>query len=237
MVGVAASGEALDASQATDGLSSLNDLLDSWSNEELMIPNQVREVFALISGQQTYTMGTGGNFNTTRPMRIENAWLQVAGTTPALELPISVVTEEEWARIPLKTLQSTYPTTLYAEDTQPLETLNLYPVPSQVNSLVIYSQKPLSAITLDGTISVPKGYLRAMRYNLALELAPEYGKTPPEIVVNIAIQALSDIKRANFKPTYMSCDAALLSRGSGASSEWAAMVGSVDDCNCDGGTF
>lgn len=237
LLGVVASGEALDASQATDGLSSLNDLLDSWSNDDLMIPAVTREVFPLVAGTQTYTIGASGAFNTSRPMAYENAYLQVAGTSPALELPVAIVTEAEWARIPQKSMQSSYPTELYAEDTYPLDTLNLWPVPSQVNNLVLYTSKPLGNVTLDSVIALPKGYARAIRYNLALELAPEYGKQPPEIVASIAIQALSEIKRANFKPTYLSCEPALLGRRSGAGNDWFAMVGTLEDTDVDGGTF
>lgn len=238
LLGVIASGETLDASQATDGLSSLNDWLDSLSNDDLLIPAITREVFALVAGQGTYTMGAGGNFNTARPMTYENAWLQVAGTSPLLEIPIRIVTEAEFARIPVKTLQSSYPSTLYREDTYPLDNLNLWPVPSQTNSLVLYTSKPLANVTLDTVFSLPKGYNRALRYNLAIELAPEYGKQPSELITGVAIQALSEIKRANFKPVYMTCDAAQFNRPRGASSEWYAMIGTVDDCDsCDGGTF
>jgi hypothetical protein len=237
LIGVVASGEALDSAQATDGLSSLNDMIDSWSNDDLLIPAITREVFPLTAGQQTYTIGSGGNFNTARPMTYENAWLQVAGTSPALELPIKIVTEAEFARIPLKGMTSTYPAILYSEDTYPLDNINLWPIPSQSQSLVLYTSKPLANLTLDTAIALPKGYNRALRYNLAIELAPEYGKTPSEIVAEIAIQSLSEIKRANFKPVYMTCDLAVLNRSpGGASPEWAAMIGTILQ-DIDGGTF
>jgi hypothetical protein len=54
--------------------------------------------------------------------------------------------------------------------------LHLNPVPSAADTLVLYTWQQLSrfAATSD-TFDLPPGYARAIRYNLALELAPEYG--------------------------------------------------------------
>ena len=60
----------LTASELQDGLESLNRMLDSWSADELTLYQVIREQFPLVSGQNPYTMGYGGNFNTSRPMKI-----------------------------------------------------------------------------------------------------------------------------------------------------------------------
>lgn len=210
LLGVTASGESISANEASDALSSLNDLLDSWSTQSLLIPNRVREVFPLVSGQQSYTMGTGGNFNTARPMRIEHALLQVTSVSPALELPIKILTEDQFAGILIKTLNSTYPLYAYAEGTFPLETLNVWPVPNQVNNIVLYSWKQLANLTSLATVlNLPPGYNRALKHHLAIELAPEFGRSVAPEIVAVADAAIADIKRMNFKPSYMTVDNAL----------------------------
>jgi hypothetical protein len=58
--------------------------------------------------------------------------------------------------------------------------------------------------TLDEVSSVatdiyfPLGYLRAFRYNLACELAPEFGVEPSPQVQRIAMTSKRNIKRINF---------------------------------------
>lgn len=214
LIGVLASGESLSSSEATDGLSALNNLLDSWSTENLLIPNKVREVFPLVPSQASYTMGTAGNFNTTRPMQIEEAFIQLTSSNPVIELPVRILTKEQFASILIKQLSSTLPTDLYAEGTYPLETLNLWPVPSSVNNLVLYSSKPLAELTTLGTaLSLPPGYERALRFNLALELSPEYGRAVPDVVALTASDSKANLKRQNAKPKYLRVDDALLARG------------------------
>lgn len=210
LLGASASGEALGAAEATDGLSAFNDMLDSWSTEKLLIPNKVREVFALIAGQSAYTIGTGGNFNTSRPTEVENALLQVTSSSPALEIPMKILTKDQYAGILLKTLQSTYPLYLYAEGTFPLETINVWPVPSGADNIVLYSSKQLANLTdINTALSLPPGYNRALRFNLAIELAPEYGKAASAEIVEIASQSKANIKRMNSKKKYLQVDEAL----------------------------
>src|SRR5438477_10734207 len=91
------SGEVPSSDEAADGLVSLNDLLDSWNAERLMVFTITIAEFPLVPGQQVYTYGTGGNFNAARPARIDRASI-VSLTNPAqpLELQIDYFTDQEW---------------------------------------------------------------------------------------------------------------------------------------------
>jgi hypothetical protein len=213
LIGVLAEGESLSAQGANDALNSLNDLLDSWSNEGLIAFPLLRETFALatVGLQQTYTWGTGANLNSAWPMRVRKALIQLTGTSPPIELPMQMLNADEYAAVVLKTLQSNFPLYCYIDDAYPARNVNVWPVPTDsTNSLGFYSTKPLITIaTLGQVLSVPPGYLRAIRYALAIELAPEYGKTAPQEVIAIAEQSKAAIKRNNTKPIYLTMDAAL----------------------------
>jgi hypothetical protein len=214
LIGALAPGEAPSAAELADGVVTLNQMASSWSLETLMIPAKVREDFTLISGQGRYSMGPGGDFDTTRPVRIENALLQLDGSVPFSELALDIITKEQWAAIPVKNLRSSLPTELYAEGTSPLEYINIWPIPDQARSIAIYSAKPLGAFTADTVLSLPPGYEKALRYNLAIELAPEFGRSVTAEVVAGAQESKSLIKTQNSKPMYLSVDSALLpSRG------------------------
>lgn len=222
LLGVLASGEAPSSSEATDALSALNDMIDTWSNESLLIPNKVREVFPLVAGKGSYTMGPAGDFNTSRPMKIEKALVQLVSSNPSIEIPMDILTEEQYAGIILKGNQSTYPLYLYEENTFPLDTVNVWSVPSAVNNIVLYSWKPLTQVaSLSTVLSLPPGYQRALRYSLAVEIAPEYGKEPSSVVVEIASAARAAVKRMNSKPLFMRVDESITAK----SKAWNWMTG------------
>lgn len=209
-VGILAAGEVPSASEATDGLLALVNMLDSMSNERLVIYSTVREVFALVANQATYTWGIGGNFNSARPQLITRGYIQAAGTNPVAELLMEQYIEQQYADIIVKTVNSTIPTIYYNDDNNPLANISFWPVPIVVCNAVFYSWKPLSTFaTLNTVISLPPGYLRMLVYNLAIEIAPDYGKVASDQVVAIALQSMKNIKRMNANPIYLSVDPAL----------------------------
>lgn len=197
LVGAIGTGESLSADEAADGLASLNDLLDSWSTDGLLIPASTIEEFTLTPGQASYTIGVSGNFNTANPQVIEEARLKdVSGS--AFEIPLSIYNIQEYADIAQKQTQSTQPEALYFQRGAPLSTIYLYTVPSAANKLVLYSKKALSNFTsVNDSISLPPGYQRALRYNLALELAVEYGKQPSEYVFQTSQELKAQLMRVN----------------------------------------
>lgn len=73
---------------------------------------------------------------------------------------------------------------------------------------------PLAQVdSLDSTVSMPDGYEDALIYNLAVRIAPEYGRMIPDAVALVAVESKAGVKRANHKPLYLEVDGALLSRG------------------------
>lgn len=214
LISAIATGETPSSDELNDGLFSLNSMLDSWSTESLFIYATQKETFQLIPGKQTYTMGTGGDFATTRPQKIQMAFVELLGTSPTSELALDILTLDQWANIVTKNIQSTLPTKLYAEYTNPLCTVNIFPAPATANNLNIYSWKPFSKFaTLNDAIALPPGYERAIRYSLALEIAPEYGKQVSPDVQASAVNSKAAIKRMNIKPELMVCEIGLSSDG------------------------
>lgn len=210
VVGILAEGEVPGANQMNDAFALFNDFIDSLSTESLVIYSKIREPFNLVAGQQSYTFGIGGNFNSSRPQLIENAGIIAPGTNPATEVGMRIINKDEFAQIMLKSQQSTIPLFLYNDDQYPLANINLWPVPSAITQLILYSWKPLSQFaTLDDVISLPPGYARMLRFNFAMELAPEYGKEISQSAMAIAVKSKANVKRMNIKPLYLKIDPAL----------------------------
>lgn len=206
-LGVLASGEPVTASDAQKGLLKLNNLLESWSIESLTVYSRTIEEFSLVANTGSYTIGTGGVFNTSRPVEYENASIKIDN----IEYALDILGPQEWAEICQKSLASSIPCALHPVGTYPLDTLKIYPVPSVVSTLVLYTLKPLSSFSsINDAISLPPGYLRALSSNLAIELAPSFGKEPSALVIEIARESKANIKRKNIKETFLKCDPALV---------------------------
>ena len=223
LIGVLASGEVPSAAEAADALVILNDMVDQWNAEELMIFTVQRQVFTLIPGQQAYTMGTGGDFNVPRPSRIDRAGIiNLNNPAQPLEIPIEYMTDAQWAAIPVKNITNSLPQ--YVWDTQdfPLRTLNYWVIPNVACQTALYTWTSLTSFTdLTTDLTFPPGYAKAIRYSLAIDLCPEFkdGAPPPPAVISNAIQAKAIVKSANIGPIDLQCDVALI-RPNGLRYDW-----------------
>lgn len=203
LIGVIASGEAPTAAEQSDALRSLNRMTSSWSVEGLLIYQKTREVFPLISNQASYTFGPLGDFASSRPVNIEIVNVLVSGN----EMPVKILSTSEWAAISNKATTSNSPTSVYAEGTYPLETLHLHPVPTDANQLVIYSDKAITSFaSAADVIAFPEGYEDAFLYNLAIRLAPEFGKPIDPYIKDTADKSKAVLKRKNGKNLFLTSD-------------------------------
>lgn len=197
LLGVIQSGEGIPAEEAQDGLTVLNELLDEWNATGLAI-HQVSEAnYSVTIGQGTYLLGateTAPNWTGPRPSKIVAAgW--VVGTQ---ERPLQIITPQDWQSVTLKNLAGSIPVGIYPAGSMPSETIYVWPVPSSAGSVKLYTWKPLASFaTVDDAVSLPPGYLKALRFNLAVALAPEYGIQVQPAVAMGAQESLAQVKRQN----------------------------------------
>lgn len=200
------------AKESAYALDSLNSLIGTWRLERLMVWSLQEETLPLFSGDGSYTIGPSGDVNTTRPVAIDNAWIEQDGIT----YPVRILTEEEYAAIGQKGLSGEWPESILYRATIPAGTILTYPVANATRTMKLVTRVVLSTFAAVSTsISLPPGYERALVYNLAMELAPEYGKTLTPEAREIARESKAAIKRANTKPLRVRSEVAdLVSRRS-----------------------
>jgi hypothetical protein len=212
-IGALGQGDTPTGQEEQDGWAVLNQLVDSWQTFVLTFLVQKREVFALVAGTSTYTIGPGGVFDTTRPLKIDGAGLIYQTANPTIEIPLAIITDDQYEALLVKGLISTLPTQLYYNATAPLGTVFLWPTPSAVNQLALYSGQLFEQFNGFTTqYDLPPAYARALRWNLAKELAPEYGRLETgfyPIIEKNAADTLALVKAANVKPSDLSIDPAL----------------------------
>lgn len=198
--------EQIDGTAAATALRTLNRMVESWANEDLMIVTKDRLTFSLVGGQQAYTIGVGGDFDTDYPVRPGQIDL-VSVVVNGVEIPIDILNDEQWRDVTVKTTPSTFPRQMWANGNYPLNSLYFWPVPTTVNSLVMTVWGQIVAFTsINDVVTLPAGYEEALVYNLAGRLAPSYGKEISPITASLALSSKSAIKKMNWEPTYRSSD-------------------------------
>lgn len=211
LIGAKGPGDAISADEQADALYVLNEMIDSWKTERLMVPVGTRLEFTLVPGQSVYTIGPTGDFNTTRPMNIENAAIIDESGSPALEIPMDILNKDQWAAIITKQMQGTYPSKLFFLASMPLGQIYIWPAPTEAKKMVIYPLNGLSefAGVNDLLSNLLPGMRKALRYNLGLELCPEYGIEPSLLLIKGADEGKDAVKRSNNKPVLMSANAGI----------------------------
>src|SRR5574343_459859 len=135
-IGSLVKGEDPSADEADDGLEMLNDLISSISNDSMVVYSRTLENFTLSSGTADYTIGTGGVFNTSRPVKIIAAYVR-SGT---IDYNLNIINDESYASITLKSTGS-IPEFINYTNGYPLGTLKLYPVPASAYTLFLLTEK------------------------------------------------------------------------------------------------
>lgn len=212
LIGQLEEGEVPSADTAQDALAAMNMMSDSWSTERLAVYATQDQTFSWPANQATRTLGPTGDFVGLRPVLLDDSTYYVDPS--GLSLTPMIVNEAEYNAIVLKTVTSTYPQVIYAEASHPNATYKIYPVPTQALTWHFISVLELSQPASLGTVlSFPPGYLRAFRYNLACELAPEFGVEPSAQIKRIAMVSKRNLKRINNPNDLMAMPASLMGNG------------------------
>jgi hypothetical protein len=94
---------------------------------------------------------------------------------------------------------------LFVNTSFPNTSMSVYPVPTRDLEWHFISMTPLTQpATLTTVLAFPPGYLRAFTYNLAMEIAPEFGIEPSHQIQRIATVSKRDLKRINNPDDLMS---------------------------------
>jgi len=197
LLGVLAEGETPSAETSQDALFALNQMIDSWNTESLSIFSTQDQVLTWPAGASSRTLGPTGTLVGNRPVLIEDS-TYFRDPTTGVSYGLKLINQQQYNGIAVKTVTSTYPQVMFVNMTYPDVELYVYPVPLRDLEFHFISVEELTnPANLATTLAFPPGYLRAFRYNLACELAPEFGVEPSAQVQRIAMTSKRNIKRIN----------------------------------------
>jgi len=204
LLGILAEGETPSASTSQDALSALQQMVDSWNTERLSVFSTQDQVFSWPPNELSRTLGPTGDFVGNRPILFDDS-TYFKDPSSGISFGIKFINQQQYNGIAVKTVTSTYPQVIWVNMTYPDVEMYVYPKPTKVLEWHFVSVEELTQpATLATNLHFPPGYLRAFKYNLACEIAPEFGVEPSPTVQRIAMASKRNLKRINNPDDIMS---------------------------------
>lgn len=185
-LGVIASGETPSTAELADALSALQSMLRLWASKQINVYATTDESVTLTGGQASYSWGTTGNITTSRASTVLSAYIRDTNNYDAY---IEIIDKKMYDATVNKSATGR-PQYLYYKPSYPLGYIYLYPAPDIAYTLFIESLKPFTETSsfdaITSTFNFPPNYEEPIIYNLAVRLAPEFGKTISQELAAVA---------------------------------------------------
>jgi hypothetical protein len=215
LIGMLAEGETPSAATAQDSLMALNQMIDSWNTERLSVFSTIDQIVNWPVGSINETLGPSGslvrlNGTAVRPVLVDDStYFKDPGT--GVSYGVKLINQQQYNGIAVKTVTSTFPQVVFVNMTYPNIDIFIYPRPTRLLEWHFISVEQLTQpANLSTDILFPPGYLRAFTYNLACEIAPEFGVEPSPQVQRIAMYSKRNLKRINNPDDVMSMPYAIV---------------------------
>jgi len=175
-IGAYASGETPSSSDISDGSEALNMMVKAWQAEGGKLWLNDTTTLSLVADQQSYTIGSGGDLDIVRPLGVDN--VRYHYNTGSIEVPMTSLSREEYFDLPDKAATG-IPLQYYYDPQLSLGVFYIWPVVGSSTSDTIKMTFKTEVEDFDSASNnadFPVEWLRALKFNLAIELAPEHGK-------------------------------------------------------------
>ena len=198
LIGAIQSGEVPPAEEYEDAEESLNGLITHWQASGIHVWSEIDAILLLQPGQIRYLIGPGSpdlcfyskdwddSMHTgaplplvtlPRPLKVPAArrYRFAPPGGHAIEIPMGVMSRIEYGTIPQKTMPG-IPTQFFFDPQLGQAVMNIWPAPSDTQDAMKFTaQRPLQDFTNQrDTADLPQEWVSCLRYNLAVEMAPEY---------------------------------------------------------------
>lgn len=165
---------------------------------------------------------TPGDFPIDRPMRVTNVYTRITSSgNSGIDYPCDIWSIDEYSSIGLKGQPGPWPRGIFFNPGFPYATISVWPVPTMGGELHMWTDNVFSTfVNMTDVVQLPQGYSRAIKLNLALELAPEYGKRVDPLLVDQARKAKASVKALNANPMAPATYDSALMAGNGRDAGW-----------------
>jgi hypothetical protein len=181
------------SAQNTSALSSLNSMI-SLMGADFLPPYITRYSASLTIADAEYTIGSSGNFNTTRPLKIEGAFLR---DSSSYDHQLQIVSAKDYNEVFSKGTTAK-PQYLYYQPEYPLGKIILDAGPEQAYDLYLDMWVNFTEFALSSTaVTLPPEYKAFLVYNLAVSLAEDWDRNVSKTLYAMAKESRDIIERLN----------------------------------------
>lgn len=177
LVGALSQGEEPTADQVTEASEALNMLVKAWESDSMPLWGLEEHTIDLVTGVNTYKIGTGQDIDIPKPLRILQAW----NSNNNIDTPMRLLTKQEYNMLGNKITQGV-PIQFYYDVQRDYGKLKLFPTPSAIAedsyTVSFVYQRPFEDFdSATNTADFPQEWIEAIKYGLAVRLSAEYGLT------------------------------------------------------------
>lgn len=176
----------------------------------------------LSPGAQQIRYTIPGQFKMARPLRVLDSFSRINSGNSALDYPITATSRERYIEIGFKAITSPWPVAMWYSPQMPLGQLSFYQAPSDAGELHLFTDVLLTNFaTVDTDVRMPQGYVRMIKWALAKELAPQFGKEWGPTHNKNLNDAMNNVKQLNRQPVPAAAfDAELYGRTGNTDAGW-----------------
>ena len=181
LLGVLEEGSVPNATAIENASMVLNLLIKDWMTDGIKLWTVNEIILPLVDNQTQYTMGedSSNDLVTAKPLRIIQAILRNNSVNPTIDMPMTIISEQEYNILGSKKSQGNVNTVMYKPYVNH-GILSVFLTPNQQvaedYTLHLNVQRPIQDITSSNqTFDFPQEWYQALRWGLASELAADYG--------------------------------------------------------------
>lgn len=179
--------------QTSSALISLNNMIN-FLGVEMVPPYVTSESFALVASDSEYTIGSGGQWDTVRPVKVLRCFLRDDSN---YDYPVSVMGSLDRAIMSNKAY-SARPSQLYYLSEYPLAKIIFNTLPDAAYDAYFEFWKSFTEFAATTTaVDLPPEYREALVYNLAVSLGEDWDRIVSKTVFAQAMRTREVIDRLN----------------------------------------
>ena len=205
IIGVVGKSEVPSNDEMMDALQALNLMLEQWSARRLIVRGTMQFSNVLTANKYSYTIGTGGNFNTSKPIEITSAFIRDANN---IDTGLDIISREEYDSYNDKLITAARPIALCfdagaAQQASQMGTVLFYYIPDNSVTYTVFMQMQVALTNftnLTSTVTFEAKYGEPMKYELAIRLWREYhesGKPIPDDIRALGARAMCVLEKTN----------------------------------------
>lgn len=182
--------------ELADSLEALNLMTNSWNTQYNLVYANDTIDYTLVIGQSSYTIGNttpASDINTPNPVRVTS--INIANGN--WDFTLNQLGADQYGILHGLDTYSGVPTDYYISKEAPASTITFWPAPDQAYDVVLNVWKQIPEYELDDECDLPSAYLQAIKFNLAIEISPEFGVSPLQMVVKEATSSLRRVISSN----------------------------------------